>query len=98
MHIITRARLTAFGEKHADAAPQLREWVRVISRKRYGEHLEVKTDFPTADFIGSRKVVFNICGNAYRLVVDMRYDLGRVYIRHVVTHSGYDRLIKRKLL
>lgn len=98
MHIITRARLAAFGEKHADAAPQLREWVRVISRKRYGEHLEVKGDFPTADFIGSRKVVFNICGNAYRLVVDMRYDLGRVYVRHIATHSEYDRLIKRKLL
>lgn len=41
---------------------------------------------------------FNICGNAYPLVVDMRYDLGRVYVRHVVTHAEYDRLIKRKLL
>ncbi len=98
MHIITRARLSAFGRKYTDAAPQLREWVRVMNRKRYGEHLEVKADFPTADFIGSRKAVFNICGNSYRLVVDMRYDLGRIYIRHVVTHAEYDRLIKRKLL
>jgi mRNA interferase HigB len=42
--------------------------------------------------------VFNICRNKYRLVVDMRYDLGRVYIRHVVTHAEYDRLMKKKLL
>lgn len=98
MHIITRTRLTEFGRKHADASQQLRDWVQVVSRKRYGEHLDVRTDFPTADFIGRRKVVFNICGNAYRLVVDMRYDLGRVYIRHVVTHAEYDRLMKRKLL
>ena len=42
--------------------------------------------------------MFNICGNRSRLVVDMRYDLGRVCIRHVVTHQEYDRLIKRGIL
>jgi mRNA interferase HigB len=44
------------------------------------------------------KIVFDICGNRYRLVVDMRYDLGRVYVRHVATREEYDRLIKRGLL
>lgn len=98
MHIITRTRLTAFGRKHADAAGPLREWVRVMRRKQYRGHLEVQKNFPPVDFIGTRKAVFNIDGNEYRLVVDMRYDLGRIYIRHVVTHAEYDRLIKRKLL
>ena len=42
--------------------------------------------------------MFNICRNKYRLVVDMRFDLGRVYVRHVVTHKEYDRLNKRGLL
>jgi mRNA interferase HigB len=98
MHIITRTRLTEFGRKHEDAAQPLRDWARMVRRKAYAEHLSVRTDFPTADFIGPRKVVFNICGNRYRLVVDMRYDLGRVYIRHVVTHQEYDRLIARRLL
>jgi mRNA interferase HigB len=60
--------------------------------------MDVRMDFPTVDFIGPRKAVFNICGNAYRLVVDMRYDLARVYVRHMVTHAEYDRLIRRKLL
>jgi mRNA interferase HigB len=98
MHIITRARLTEFGQKYVDAAPQLREWMRIMRRKQYTGHLQVKSDFPTVDFIGSRKAVFNICGNAYRLVVDMRYDLGRIHIRHVATHAEYDRLIRRGLL
>jgi mRNA interferase HigB len=98
MHIITRTRLTEFGRKHADAAGPLREWARVIRRKQYREHLAVQEDFPMVDFIGPRKAVFNIGGNKYRLVVDMRYDLGRVYVRHVVTHGEYDRLIKRGLL
>lgn len=95
MHIITRTRLTAFGRKHADAAGPLREWVRMMRRKQYREHLEVQKDFPMVDFIGPRKAVFNIGGNKYRLVVDMRYDLGRIYVRHVVTHPEYDRLMKK---
>jgi mRNA interferase HigB len=69
-----------------------------MRRKRYGQHLEVRKDFPHADFLGPRKVVFNIQHNAFRLVVDMRYDLGRIYIRHVITHQQYDRLMKRKRL
>jgi mRNA interferase HigB len=95
MHIITRTRLTEFGRIHADAAQQLRDWARVVRRKQYREHLAVQADFPMADFVGRRTVVFNICGNRYRLVVDMRYDLGRAYIRHVVTHQEHDRLMKR---
>jgi mRNA interferase HigB len=70
----------------------------MMRRKQYRQHLDVQRDFPMVDFIGSRKAVFNIGGNKYRLVVDMRYDLGRVYIRHVVTHGMYDRLAKQGLL
>jgi mRNA interferase HigB len=98
MHIITRTRLTEFGRRHADAAQPLRDWARIMRRKQYGGHLDVRKDFATADFLGRTKVVFNICGNRYRLVVDMRYDLGRVYVRHIITHQEYDRLIKRRLL
>jgi mRNA-degrading endonuclease HigB of HigAB toxin-antitoxin module len=63
--------------------------------KRYTNHLQVRQDFPTADFIGHRRAISNICGNAYRLVVDLRYDLGRVYVRHIVTHAAYTRLMRR---
>ena len=98
MHIITRSRLTEFGRKHPDASASLREWIRVVRRKSYRTHLDVRIDFPRVDFIGPRRAVFDVAGNRYRLVVDMRYDLGRVYIRHVVTHAGYDRLMKRGLL
>jgi mRNA interferase HigB len=98
MHVITRTRLTAFGKKHPDAAASLRDWARLIRLKHYREHLDVRRDFPTVDFVGKRKAVFNIRGNKYRLVVDFRYDLGRVYVRHVVTHAEYDRLIAAERL
>lgn len=81
-----------------DAACPLRAWVRMVRRKHYRQDLEVRADFPTADFVGPRRVIFNVCGNAYRLVVDLRYDLGRAYIRHIVTHDAYARLIKRGAL
>ena len=45
-----------------------------------------------------RKITLKDGTIRYRLVVDMRYDLGRVYIRHIVTHAEYDRLRKQKLL
>ena len=98
VHIITRSRLTEFWLEHPDASVPLREWIRVIRRKSYRTPLEVRADFPRVDFIGPRRAVFDVGGNRYRLIVDMRYDLGRVYIRHVVTHAEYDRLMKRGLL
>ena len=94
MHIITRTRLTDFGRRHADAAEELREWGRVVRRKQYRTPYDVKRDFPNASFVGRCRMVFNIRQNDYRLVIDMRYDLGRVYIRHIVTHRDYDRLIR----
>ena len=51
----------------------------------------IESYFPSASFLGEWRTVFNIGGNKYRLVVDMRYDLGRVYIRHVLTHAEYTR-------
>lgn len=98
MHIITRSRLVQFGRTHAEAASELRDWARIVRRRQYRTPLEVKADFPTVSFVGSRRAVFNICRNDYRLVVDIRYDLGRVYVRHIVTHREYDRLIEKGLL
>lgn len=95
MHIITRQRLIQFGHRHQDADGDLREWVRLVSRKRYRSSQEVKADFPSVDFVGPYRAVFNIRHNDYRLVADMRFDLGRAFIRHVVTHAEYTRLIRR---
>jgi HTH-type transcriptional regulator/antitoxin HigA len=73
MHIITRTRLTEFGARYADARQPLLDWERVIRRKRYRDTAEVKSDFPSVDFIGKGRAVFNICGNDYRLVVKMDF-------------------------
>ena len=86
MHVITRKRLQEFWQRHPDVERPMRAWLAVVRLKRYTGPHEVRRDFPSVSFLGSWRTVFNIGGNKYRLVVDMRYDLGRIYIRHVLTH------------
>jgi mRNA interferase HigB len=92
VHVITRKRLREFSAEYRDAARPLDAWFQIMRRNRYANPSEVKADFPTASFLRDTKTVFNIGGNKYRLVVNMRYDLGRVYIRHVLTHAEYDEM------
>ena len=58
----------------------------------------MRQDFPSASFLGNWRTVFNIGGNKYRLIVDIRYDLGTIYIRSVLTHEEYDRLTRQGLI
>ncbi len=95
MRIITETRLTAFWTEHPDSEIPLKAWRRLIRAAAYATPHDVKTHFPAADFLGNGVTVFDIAGNKYRLVVTMRYDLQRVYVRHVVTHAEYDRLSRR---
>ena len=97
MHIITRKRLLEFAKKHAETDGPLAVWYQTVRRKRYKKQSEVRADFPSVDFIGDYRAVFNIA-KQYRLVCDMRFDLGRAFIRHVVTHKDYERLMKKGLL
>lgn len=97
MHVITRKRLNDFAKKHADAAGPLRAWAKVIEGARFAGPHELKRVFPAASVVDGRRTVFNIGGNKYRLIVEMRYDLGRVYVRAVMTHEEYDRVDVTKL-
>lgn len=94
MHIITQARLRAFAKKHPAADRPLRVWEAMMRGNKYKNSHEVKAHFPSVDFIGGGKTVFDIGGNKYRLVVKMLYKRGWVLIRHVLTHKEYDKHIK----
>lgn len=93
MRIITESRLSAFWAEHPAAEGPLKAWRKLLRAADYESPHEVKAHFPSADFLKNGVTVFDIGGNKYRLVVTMRYDLQRVYIRHVLTHPEYDRLI-----
>jgi mRNA interferase HigB len=92
--VITRKRLTDFAKRHAETEAALAVWHKTVKSKQYKNQNDVRTDFPSVDFIGNYRAVFNIA-KQYRLVCDMRFDLSRAFIRHIVTHDEYDRLIKK---
>jgi mRNA interferase HigB len=96
--VISRKRLKDFWDKHPDAETELRAWHNLLESRVFMTPHELREDYASASFLGDHRTVFNICGNKYRLVVDMRYDLGRVYIRHVLTHKEYDKRIRDRSL
>src|SRR3954463_10427361 len=93
MRIISRKTLLAFYEGRpecADAQPALEAWYREAKRASWKTPAEVKAQYRSASILKGGRVVFNVCGNKYRLIVQMNYDFGVVYIRFVGTHSEYD--------
>jgi mRNA interferase HigB len=100
MHVITRKRLLAFGRAHPDAVTPLDVWYRVMKKARFTNSAELKATFGSADSVGKGLVVFNIGGNKYRLIAYVRYatrtNMGRVWVRHVLTHAEYNRWSEEK--
>jgi mRNA interferase HigB len=97
MHIITFKRLKVFWDAHPDAEQPLRAWYHHVRQATWRTSGDVKHDFATASIIANNRVVFNIKGNTYRLVVKIEYELGRAYIRFVGTHRDYDDIDARTI-
>jgi len=92
MHIITRRTLRECWIKHPQAEAPLRSWYADASRADWRTPSDIKTAHRTASFLANNRVVFNIKGNDYRLVVAVRYTPGILFIRFVGTHAEYDRI------
>src|SRR5690606_2800615 len=94
MRIIARKTLRQFWEQaqFADAEQPLRAWFREVSRADWKTPSEIKDAYRSASFVANNRVVFNIGGNKYRLVVRINYDYGVIYIRFVGTHRQYDQI------
>ena len=92
MRIIAKRTLRKFWELHPDAEEALLAWYREVEKEDWDTPAEVKEKYRTASVIGKNRVVFNIKGNDYRLVVKINYPYRVVYIRFVGTHAEYDRI------
>lgn len=90
MHVITKARLIEFWEKHPDAKNSLDGWYRLVRKGAFTDFNNLRATFPSADLVGVF-TVFNIGGNKYRLIAAVHYNRGKVYIREVLTYAEYDR-------
>jgi mRNA interferase HigB len=92
MRIIAKKTLREFWERHPAAKGPLLAWYREVEREDWSKPAAVKAKYGTASIVGSERVVFNIKGNDYRLVVRIKYAYRIVYVRFVGTHADYDNV------
>jgi mRNA interferase HigB len=90
LHIISRKRLLEAAEEHRDLGEPLDVWYRVVKKAEWKNLMEVRRTFPSADAV-EEFTVFNIKGNAYRLITEINYQTGRIFLRRVLTHAEYSK-------
>jgi len=92
MRIISKAPLREFWERHPSAALPLQAWYKETIAAVWPTPNDVKAQYRNASIIANSRLVFNIKGNDFRLIVAVNYAAGIVYIRFVGTHTEYDKL------
>ncbi|MBY5751287.1 type II toxin-antitoxin system HigB family toxin [Rhizobium leguminosarum] len=93
MQIIAKSALRAFWERHPQARTLLSVWYSTVSRAEWTGPSDIKTMFgANVDFVGDNRIIFDIGGNKYRLIVHVAYRYRRVLIKFVGTHAEYDRI------
>lgn len=95
MRVIARSALVRFWTEHPEGArarPALEAWHAEARKARWSNPADVKAMYRSASILKGGRVVFNIAGNAFRLVVKINYGAGIVFIRFVGTHAQYDAI------
>jgi len=92
MHLISRKMLKEFWTTHPDAEKPLRAWAKEVEGAQWANPAALKAMYRSASILDDKRVVFNICGNKYRLLVWVRYRSGPVMTRWIGTHKEYDGL------
>jgi mRNA interferase HigB len=90
MRVIAVSTLRAFWKRHPDAEQPLKAWFEEATNASWSQPSDIKERYRSASILKNRRVVFNIKGNDYRLVVAVAYKLQVVYVKFVGTHKEYD--------
>lgn len=92
MRIIARKTLKLFYERYTDAEQPLKTWYEIVRNTVWEKPSDIKETFRSADIISDNRVIFNIKGNKYRLIVKVKYDFKIIYIRFIGTHEEYNKI------
>ncbi|MCK9393970.1 MAG: type II toxin-antitoxin system HigB family toxin [Methylobacter sp.] len=92
MKIVSLKILREFWILHPNAEQHLKAWVDDIKRATWTQPADIKAKYRSASILKNRRVVFNIKGNDYRLVVAVAYQFSAVYIKFIGTHAQYDAI------
>jgi len=91
MKVLGRDKLTKFYKKHANVKSALESWFSEANTATWATPQDIKNQYRSADFLAGNRVIFNIKGNHYRLVVKVRYQNGIALVEWVGTHAEYDK-------
>ncbi len=92
MRVVAKRTLREFWERFPDAEDALKTWYSEAEAASWQNPAEIKDQYRSASLVKDSRVVFNICGNKYRLVVKISYKSAVVLIRFVGTHKEYDAI------
>lgn len=92
MRIISKTILREYWQKEPNAEQPLKSWHSITEVAQWKNHNELKSQFGKTSIINKKRVVFDIYGNTYRLIVDIEYKIKMVFVVWVGTHSEYDKL------
>ena len=95
--MISKRILREFWSKHRDSEEALKSWYKEASSATWDSPLDIKAEYVRASILKNNRVVFNICGNRYRLIVEVNYERHGVFIRYVGTHKEYDKIDADKI-
>jgi mRNA interferase HigB len=90
MRVISKAVLIAFWTRHPASKQALQTWFEDAIHAQWKTPQDIKLRYSSASFVAANRVVFNIKGNDYRLVVAVAYRFSALYIKFVGTHAEYD--------
>ena len=92
MRVIAKKILRDFWEAHSGCEQQLKSWFQEASNAVWKNPNDIKKEYPSASILNDNRIVFNIKGNNYRLIVKINYDYKMVWIRFIGTHTEYDKI------
>ncbi|WP_308562342.1 type II toxin-antitoxin system HigB family toxin [uncultured Klebsiella sp.] len=92
MKIISVKNLKDFWAEYPDAEQPLRAWVDEATKANWKTAAEIKEQYRSASILKNRRVVFNIKGNNYRLIVAIAYQRGWMFVKFIGTHRQYDAI------
>ena len=94
MRVIAKSTLKRFWQQpgRSDARGPLESWHEEALKASWTSPQDVKDQYASASICGNNRVVFNVAGNKYRLVVEMQYRAGIVWVKFIGTHRQYDKI------
>lgn len=90
MRVISHAKIVQAQAAHPECSSALDQWYRLTRRARWQNFAQLKGCFPATDKVGDR-YVFDVGGNKLRLIAAVHFNVGKVFVRAVLTHRQYDR-------